>query len=154
MTIADVLRLTPGVKVRIIAFERHTGDRHAEEEINHRGRGIKPAHFFRNKVANYRPSTTHNRMACDVQFRRNHDVRYDIEPEHMAQRKSGHWQPFVNGHLPPNESRKTLIGWQELPLNTKVEQGMTGDGPFPAIGWRGPMMLLEDARKMPLVFLD
>ena len=93
-------------------------------------------------------------MACDVQFRRNHDVRYDIEPELMAQQKSGHWQPFVNGHLPLNESRKTLLGWQELPLNTKVEQGMTGDGPFPAIGWRGPMMLLEDARKMPLVFLD
>ena len=124
MTIADVLRLTPGVKVKIIAFERHTGDRHAEEEINHRGCGIKPAYFFRNKVANYRPSTTPNRMICDIQFLRNHDVRHDVETELTAQWKSGQWRTFVNGYLPLSEFGK--VHWQELPLNTKVEQGRTG----------------------------
>lgn len=141
--------------IHIVSFHRNMGDVSMGSDINPRGRAIKPAHFFRNMIADYSPDKSLKGMSGLLHFkntgdkewcrnRLNEDACLPIELE--VEYKPGYWYPLKNGMLPSRDPQNIfgiLLGskvhWKDLPLNTHI-------------GWRGPMILLEDIKKMPLVY--
>ena len=134
MTIADVLSLPPGVSVRVVVFHRNTGDDTIVPNVNPRGCGIKPVRFFRKLIANYRPSKTKNRMACDLWFGRDEASGRGLELD--VEYKPGRWYPLKNGILPAyDEQHGTMLlglkmDWNDLPRSTRVNRGTIGVIPY------------------------
>ena len=124
--IDDVLRLPPGVSVRVLVFHRNAGDDTLLPNINPRGSAIKPMRFFRRLIANYRPSDRPNRMACDLWFGKDKAKGNGLELH--VEYKPGHWYPLTNGSLPAHDAQHDtrLLGlkthWRDLPPSTHVRQ--------------------------------
>jgi hypothetical protein len=142
LKISDIMKLSPGQKIEVVAFHRNTADRSLESNINKRGTAIKPERFFRNMIAEYRHFKD---MEGTLFFKNdgdNDEWPFELEVEH----KPDFWYPLKDGYLPakdPQNIFSILLGkkihWKDLPKNTHV-------------GFRGSMILLENVKKMPLVY--
>ena len=144
LKISDIMKLTTGQKISVVSFHRNTGDRSLESDINHRGCAIKPERFFRNMIADYRHIKN---MEGTLYFKNdgdNNEWPFELEVEY----KPGFWYPLKDGYLPARDPQNifgVLLGrkvhWKDLPKNTHV-------------GFRGPMILLENVKKMSLVYYE
>lgn len=142
LKISDILKLNPGQKIKVVSLHRNTADRSIGSEINPRGHAIKPERFFRNMIADYRHIKN---MEGTLYFKNEGDDNewpFELEVEY----KPGFWYPLKDGYLPARDPQNIfglLLGrkvhWKDLPKNTHV-------------GFRGPMVLLENVKKMPLVY--
>lgn len=148
LTIARLARLFADgrTSVRVVTLHRNTGDVAADEGINPRGRAVAPARFFRNCVAAYTPDDPARnpmrgtlRCSADAAHNWGEEVDFELHVEYSP----GSWYPLVDGVLPASDPPFRLLGrrvpWRDLPPRTRV-------------GYRGAMLLLEDAKKMPPVF--
>jgi len=150
LKISDIKRLTPGEKITLVVLHRNTEDLSLDKSINSRGKAIKPSTFYRKMIAYYRPDALSSGMSGmsgmsgSLRFKSINEKEWPLELE--VEYKPGFWYPLVNGYLPAKDPQNifgVLLGrkihWKDLPSNTPV-------------GWRGPMILLEDVKKMPLVY--
>ena len=149
MTLADVAALPPGKPANIVMFHRNVGDRCMDEDVNPRGRAVRPARFFRTCVVTFVPDSDGGGTKGVVTFvgEEDDDEKYHMELD--VEYKNDHWYPLKGGYLPGSDSQRLakLLGrrlhWSKMPKSTHV-------------GWRGPMMLLDKVEdsSMPSVFFD
>jgi hypothetical protein len=142
LKISDIMKLAPGQKIKVVSLHRNTGDRSMDSNINPRGSAIKPERFFRNMIVDYR----HFKDMEGTLYFKNDDNEKEWDFELEVEYKPGFWYPLKDGYIPSKDPQNILnfflgrkVHWKDLDRNTHI-------------GFRGPMILLENVKKLPLIY--
>lgn len=140
ITIKDIEKLKPNEKIKLLVLDRNVGDLVTIKE----GQLYKPETFFVNNSAIYY-KCDNGSLAGKIKYNwqesysKPYDFEFDIEYE------TGNWYPLTNGILPAKDSQGIykLLGkdknWSEFPKSTPI-------------GWRRPMILWSDLKKLKKVY--
>jgi hypothetical protein len=142
ITIKDIEKLKPNKKIKLLVLDRNVWD---DKNKFKKGKLYKPENFFVDNSAVY----FKNNMASlngkiKHQWQNNNEEPYNFEFE--IEYKKNNWYPLTNGILPAEDEQgfSELLGedksWSEFSKNTHI-------------GWRGPMILWDDLKKLKKVWL-
>lgn len=136
LTINDIIKLKPNDKIVLLSLHRNVLD--IPYDTLKDNKLYKPEVFFKDSKDTY----VHKKdLVGDLKFDRGmeKDITFDVEY------KKGSWYPFSNGYLPAKDSqgRFKLLGkkthWTKFNKKTHI-------------GFRGPIMLWSDLKKMPKIY--
>jgi hypothetical protein len=148
LTIADVLALKPGERIKVITMDRN------EWECSERANKPDVLHdvhdFFRQKVSVYiHKHDLVGEIAWDfVISHKNMDDYYSFEPDREFEfdinYRGSNWYPLTNGRLPPADPQGLAQ------FGDAAGKHYSEFPPTTLIGWRGPMMLWERLAELPI----
>ena len=153
LTIADIMALTPGDKIKVITLDRNVLDTNLGYNVE--GVLYSAKKFFKRSKAIYtfKPpensvsgSTSQVRLVGDIIFSPNDDPIKNKGFEFDIEWSPDNWYPLENGLLPAADwqgfsrfTPETIRDWRDYPTNTRI-------------GWRGPMILWSKLKHLPQVY--
>jgi len=138
LTIKDIEKLKVNKKIKLLVLDRNVYD--CKDKFK-RGKLYKPENFFKDNSAVFSKNTV-------VSLEGNIKYEWSEEPfsfEFEIEYKKNSWYPLKNGILPATDEQgfSELLGedksWIDFPKNTHI-------------GWRGPMILWENLKKIEKVY--
>lgn len=141
LTINDIKKLKVNKKIKLLVLDRNVYD--CKDKFK-RGTLYKPEKFFVDNSAIYWKNTIVNLEGkIKHKWQDTDDEPYDFEFE--IEYKKNNWYPLKNGILPATDEQgfSDLLGedksWIDFPKNTHI-------------GWRGPMILWENLKKLEKIY--
>lgn len=149
LTIADILNLKPGERIKVLVMDRNVWDIALDEKI--RGKSLRPEDFFKSNWAIYvhekdlKGKLIFSFEIDDLMNINEIDLNDICQPnyEFDINYKTCSWYPLTDGYLPASDPQgfsqfpwTEAKHWREFPTNTKV-------------GWRGNMIMWSKLKDMP-----
>jgi len=141
LTIKDIENLKVNKKIKLLVLDRNIYD--CKDKFI-RGKLYKPENFFIENSAIYWKNNVVNLDGSIYYKWQNNQKPYEFEFE--IEYKKNNWYPLKNGILPATDEQgfSELLGedmsWSEFPKKTHI-------------GWRGPMILWENLKKLEKVYI-
>jgi len=136
LSIDKVLALKPNKKTKVLLLDRNlmdTVENTKRKKELEKGKDYKPEYFFKDSSAVFY-RINNNDLKSKLQFPWQKENNETIDYEFDVEYNNGKWYPFENGYNIEDNNKY----WKDYPGYT-------------AIGWRGPMILWKDIKKLPMI---